>query len=115
MTIIQGLIIRRKPLETYLIVHENDCDRELTAAECENLLLAANVHDELLAATKTLEHVVKYEIAKCQREGDSEGSAVKMITLNMTRDAIAKAEGREIRHELATAVYEGTDQTARGM
>lgn len=54
--LIPGLIIRRKPLETYLIVHEGDdedtWDRELTPEEIEKLWAAENVHAELLAAAK---------------------------------------------------------------
>jgi hypothetical protein len=38
---IPGLMIVRKPLETYLIVREGHGDRELTAAECERLFAAS--------------------------------------------------------------------------
>ena len=65
----------------------------LDDADAALVVAAVNSHDDLLAAAKTLEQVIKYEIAKCKREGDIEGANVKAITLNMTLAAIAKAEG----------------------
>jgi hypothetical protein len=44
---IKGLRVVKKPFETYLIVREDDGDRELTAAECEQLERVANAAPEL--------------------------------------------------------------------
>jgi hypothetical protein len=44
--LIPGLTLVRKPLETYLIVREEDGDRELTATECEKLYALASAQQE---------------------------------------------------------------------
>lgn len=50
---------------------------------------------DLLPWVKLLEQSVAYEIRKSRKEGDEEGARLKIGTLNMVRDAIAKAEGKE--------------------
>lgn len=60
----------------------------------------ANAHlisaaPELLELARQLERTVKYEIDKSKKRGDDEeGVRLMTATLNLTRAAIAKAEGR---------------------
>ena len=50
MSRIPGLTIVRNPMETYLIVREEDGDRELTATECEKLFALSQDNSSLLKA-----------------------------------------------------------------
>lgn len=48
---------------------------------------------ELLQMVILLEQVIVYEMKRCEANGDDEGARLKIISLNMTRAAIAKAKG----------------------
>jgi hypothetical protein len=81
MTMIPGLTLVRKQLETYLVVRDDAGDRELTDRECAKLWQAANSHDRLLAAAK--EVIGAY---------DGNESPNWSVTMGALQAAIAAAE-----------------------
>lgn len=58
------------------------------------IVTAVNSHDELLELAKLFRKSVEYEIRVNRTDAgrDEEGARLKTITLNLIRDAIAKAE-----------------------
>ena len=54
MNMIKGLTIVEKPFETYLVVRDVDGDRELTAADCRELMEAAKRIEALEAALRQI-------------------------------------------------------------
>lgn len=64
----------------------------LSVAEANAGLISAA--PELLELARLFESTIEYEIRKSEKDGDTEGANLKRVTLNLTRAAIAKAEGR---------------------
>lgn len=70
-----------------------DTDNGSDARYAANALLMAAAPD-LLEMAKLFERCVEYEIRRSRKDGDEEGARLKTVTLNLIRNAIAKAEGR---------------------
>jgi hypothetical protein len=70
--IIPGLMVIKKPLETYLIVRESDGDRELTPVECEKLFAAATevgpLHEALAKLANEVDASISLMEPLCRRE-----------------------------------------------
>jgi hypothetical protein len=57
------------------------------------LLIAA---PDLLELVQLFGRTVEYEIAKSEKQGDTEGASMKRLTANLIRAAIAKATGESV-------------------
>lgn len=55
------------------------------------LTTAVNCHDELVAMLKLFDKTVAYYIGLDKSARDDEGDGIKMITLNLIRELLAKA------------------------
>jgi hypothetical protein len=72
----------------------NDNEPKLSQRKANAFLIAAAL--DLLGLAKQFEKSVEYEIRVDRSDAgrDEEGARLKTITLNLIREAIAKAEGR---------------------
>ena len=88
-SVMAARIAGQKPRHEVAICATGDSPQEMETANTAFIVRAVNAYDDLISMVKLFEKSIEYEI---QIDDDDEGARMKVVTLHIVRDTLAKAE-----------------------